>query len=80
MVAVTFLLPLYLVLSRLGVLTFSIENQLFDHYISSKKPRINQSDLVEVNIYMTIQTVPDVDERFQSRFIDDSEFNGKTNF
>ncbi|XP_078340957.1 neuronal acetylcholine receptor subunit alpha-7-like [Crassostrea virginica] len=66
MVAVTFLLPLYLVLSRLGVLTFSIENQLFDHYSSSKKPRINQSDLVEVNIYMTIQTVLDVDERFQS--------------
>ena len=66
MVAVTFLLPLYWMLSRLGVLTVLIENQLFDHYSSSKKPRINQSDLVEGNISMTIQTLLEVNERFHS--------------
>jgi hypothetical protein len=47
------------------VYTDSFEKQLFEHYSSIKKPRRNQSELVEVNISMTIKTVLKVDERFQ---------------
>lgn len=43
----------------------SIEKHLFGHYSSIMKPRRNQSELVEVNISMTIKTVLKVDERFQ---------------